>query len=74
MSNVTGGNADTDARVGFKGAIIGTLGGLFVGVAVSAVTNAATAVPVTLAASVANPFTATLVLVGAGLGYLEAVA
>ena len=74
MSSVDSGKADQETRLGFKGALIGALSGLFAGVSISAVITATSGVTPTLSGAIANPFTATLAIIGVGIGYLEAVA
>lgn len=71
MSQASATNTDATTRAGFKGGILGTLGGLATGIVVTAVTNAASGVANTLPGDISNSFTYLLIIIGFGIGFLE---
>jgi len=54
-----------------KYAVVGSLGGLFSGITISAIANAASGIPPTINDSIATPFTFVLLFAGAAIGYLS---
>ena len=76
MSDAQSGKADAEARTGFKSAVIGALGGTFIGIAVSGASIVTSGVSITnlVSQAVITPFTGLMLVFGLALGYLEAVA
>lgn len=52
-------------------ALLGSLGGLFTGISISAIANAVSGITPTLTNSLATPFTFILVFVGGAIGFLS---
>jgi hypothetical protein len=67
----TDGTTTGNFQNNIKYAVVGSLGGLFSGITISAIANAASAIPPTINNSIATPFTFILLFAGAAIGYLS---